>query len=196
MAPTKYSQQKSLASERDTVVYPVVRDERHGDDRRDEETPSGRCDRQYDPQSRADSQRHQPVEEDRRAGTARVTAAPVERALALVGGVAEGLRDVGRRIDFVDNDVHKARGLAAEADSRSLATETTVAGDARRLERFEQSNEGASARGRDLEGSVTAWSAKASAISGAALCPPQYIHLRQEKRRVIPLETPDIKCRV
>ena len=45
-----------------------------------------------------------------------MTAATVERALALVGGVAEGLRDVGRRVDFIDNDVHEVRDLAAEAD--------------------------------------------------------------------------------
>ena len=70
---------------------------------------------------------------------AHVTAAPVERTLALDGGGSEKLRDVGRRIELVDNDVHEARDL--EAESYSQATETTVAGLARRLERLEQSNE-------------------------------------------------------
>uniref|UniRef100_A0AAV1UZN8 Uncharacterized protein n=1 Tax=Peronospora matthiolae TaxID=2874970 RepID=A0AAV1UZN8_9STRA len=57
-----------------------------------------------------------------------MTAAPVEGAHALVGEVAEQLRDLKRRVNFVDNDVHQARDLAAEADSRSLVTETIVAG--------------------------------------------------------------------
>uniref|UniRef100_A0AAV1TFI8 Uncharacterized protein n=1 Tax=Peronospora matthiolae TaxID=2874970 RepID=A0AAV1TFI8_9STRA len=70
-----------------------------------------------------------------------MTAAPVEGELAMVGEVAEQLRDVRRHVDFFDNDVHQARDLAREADSRSLATETTVAGFARWLERLEQSNE-------------------------------------------------------
>uniref|UniRef100_A0AAV1VIS4 Uncharacterized protein n=1 Tax=Peronospora matthiolae TaxID=2874970 RepID=A0AAV1VIS4_9STRA len=60
-----------------------------------------------------------------------MTYAPVEGELALVKEVAEQLRDV-----------NKARDLSVEAESRSLATETAVAGFARRLEpRFKQSNE-------------------------------------------------------
>ena len=54
----------------------------------------------------------------------------------LTGAIAERLRNVGRRIAFVDNDIHEVRDLVAEAERRADAT---VRGVDRRLEQLEQS---------------------------------------------------------
>ena len=70
-----------------------------------------------------------------------MTEVTMERVPVLAREIAERLRDVGHRVDFVDHDIQEVRDLEVEAESRVDTTEATVSGVSRRLERLEQSNE-------------------------------------------------------
>uniref|UniRef100_A0AAV1TXK7 Uncharacterized protein n=1 Tax=Peronospora matthiolae TaxID=2874970 RepID=A0AAV1TXK7_9STRA len=91
-----------------------------------------------------------------------------------VGEVAGQLRDVGRRVKFVENDVHQARDLAAEADGRSLATETTVTGFSRRLERLEKLNEALRRKNAILRGQRPPDPPRPPRHRGSRYAPPKH----------------------